>query len=60
MEREGEGFEKSAISSGLMNGDRLFSIADRRLRLLWQERERERVSVVLEDELVDDTCGFYS
>lgn len=58
MEREGEGFEKSAISSGLTNGDRLFSIADRRLRLLWQERER--VSVVLEDELVDDTCGFYS
>lgn len=44
--REGKrGFEKSAISSGLTNGDRLFSIADRRLRLLWQI-ERERVSVV--------------
>lgn len=39
------GFEKSAISSGLTNGDRLFSIADRRLRLLWQI-EKERVSVV--------------
>lgn len=45
--KEKRGFEKSAISSGLTNGDRLFSIA--RLRLLWQiEREKERVLVVFE------------
>lgn len=60
--REKRGFEKSAISSGLTNGDRLFSIADRRLRLLWQiERGRESFGCFWKiDEFVDDTCRFSS
>ena len=54
------GFEKSAISSGLTNGDRLFSIADRRLRLLWQT-ERESFGCFWKMvEFMDDTCGFSS
>lgn len=42
--KEKRGFEKSAISSGLTNGDRLFSIARSSIEIIMADRERERES----------------